>query len=601
MTELERLQMNTNQAEADLVSVKNALQDAGVEIAAGTPSSEYGGMVGEVYDAGYNKAEQYISRETAIGSSAKLINPISELGLTEFKIYGNSVQNGTPMPDNPIEIQSVGNLITDETDEHYSKYDIPIELQSKNIFNVDAFIKQCNESIESGLDSYHITKEVVDGRECIKVYGVITRNSRILPVAFKENTQYTISFDYCDIFASNICGLTLTAYYTDGSTESVFGNRAYSTIWYKKVWISQPCKTLAYISCSYGTGGAYTYIANWQIEAGDNSTEYSSYIEPSIQHIYLDEPLRKVGGVSDCIDLLSGEIVRNIEVLDDTGSLSIEESFNVVTSPIVETISIPTITLLESDTTTIIYINTVVKCDINVRYYQKGSYLEGIKSEYDAFWDKGQAYGTTTDYQNAFSGILWNNFSFKPKYNLNPTTSYMMFRNSLITGDLVYILKSLGVELNFSNCSNFQYTFNNTLFTRIGVIDTRKSTGLYNTFQFNNTIKIIDEIILKDDGSQVLSNVFIMCKALESIKVSGTIGKSISFDSSPLNKASMESIVNALFKSATGQTLTLKKSAVDAAFETSEGANDGSTSTEWIDLITPYSNQYNGNWTISLV
>ena len=43
-----------------------------------------------------------------------------------YEIYGNSVQDGTPTPDSPIEIQSVGDLVTDGTSEYYGKYDIPI-------------------------------------------------------------------------------------------------------------------------------------------------------------------------------------------------------------------------------------------------------------------------------------------------------------------------------------------------------------------------------------------------------------------------------------------------------------------------------------------
>jgi hypothetical protein len=54
MTELERLKINTTQAESDLIRVKNAIQEAGVNIASGTPSSEYADKVGEVYEAGKN-------------------------------------------------------------------------------------------------------------------------------------------------------------------------------------------------------------------------------------------------------------------------------------------------------------------------------------------------------------------------------------------------------------------------------------------------------------------------------------------------------------------------------------------------------------------
>ena len=48
-----------------------------------------------------------------------------EANLVDYKIYGNSVQDGTPTPDNPIEIQSVGdktnNLFDEENYEEKNK------------------------------------------------------------------------------------------------------------------------------------------------------------------------------------------------------------------------------------------------------------------------------------------------------------------------------------------------------------------------------------------------------------------------------------------------------------------------------------------------
>lgn len=46
--------------------------------------------------------------------------------LKNYEVYGNSVQDGTPSPEAPIEIQSVGDLVTDTASEYYGKYDIPI-------------------------------------------------------------------------------------------------------------------------------------------------------------------------------------------------------------------------------------------------------------------------------------------------------------------------------------------------------------------------------------------------------------------------------------------------------------------------------------------
>ena len=46
--------------------------------------------------------------------------------MRNYEVYGNSVQDGTPTPESPVEIQRVGDLVTDTESEYYGKYDIPI-------------------------------------------------------------------------------------------------------------------------------------------------------------------------------------------------------------------------------------------------------------------------------------------------------------------------------------------------------------------------------------------------------------------------------------------------------------------------------------------
>jgi hypothetical protein len=73
---------------------------------------------------------------------------------------------------------------------------------------------------------------------------------------------------------------------------------------------------------------------------------------------------------------------------------------------------------------------------------------------------------------------------------------------------------------------------------------------------------------------------------LENIRVRGRIVKSTNFQwSTKLSKDSIISIINALSTTTSGLSITLSKVAVNKAFETSEGANDGSTSAEWLNLI----------------
>jgi hypothetical protein len=61
-----------------------------------------------------------------------------------------------------------------------------------------------------------------------------------------------------------------------------------------------------------------------------------------------------------------------------------------------------------------------------------------------------------------------------------------------------------------------------------------------------------------------------------------------------LSKASIKSIMDVLSSTTSGLTITLSGAAVDKAFETAEGANDGRESSEWITLSTAK------NWYVTL-
>lgn len=90
---------------------------------------------------------------------------------------------------------------------------------------------------------------------------------------------------------------------------------------------------------------------------------------------------------------------------------------------------------------------------------------------------------------------------------------------------------------------------------------------------------------------------FNYCQALKEVRFKGVVKVDLQLkESEKLSKTSIESIISCLLPDASGKTLTLSKVAVDAVFETSEGADDGSSSAEWLALVAAHS-----NWTISLV
>ena len=106
--------------------------------------------------------------------------------------------------------------------------------------------------------------------------------------------------------------------------------------------------------------------------------------------------------------------------------------------------------------------------------------------------------------------------------------------------------------------------------------------------------------MLEVHESVVFNTTFSACVALEEITVAGTIGKAIDFSPcAKLNRASIESIIGALSEATSGLEARLSKAAVNKAFETSEGANDGVSSAAWYTLGGDGRDK--SNWVISLI
>ena len=213
----------------------------------------------------------------------------------------------------------------------------------------------------------------------------------------------------------------------------------------------------------------------------------------------------------------------------------------------------------------------------------------GKKAEYDRFWDSYQKKGEVYSAQYMYAQTGWNDETFKPKYSqkyINGAGN--MFNSSGIT-DLKGILESRGLIFDFKNCTNFLNFLGYSKLTRVPLISTVKAANL-NSFAYSaQNLISIDEIILKNDGSQTFTDAFRSCKALEEIRFSGKIGKSIDFQwSTKLSKASILSIFNALYDNGSNAqtlTLTLSLDAVNKAFETSEGANNGANSEELAEIV----------------
>lgn len=223
-------------------------------------------------------------------------------------------------------------------------------------------------------------------------------------------------------------------------------------------------------------------------------------------------------------------------------------------------------------------------------------YTEGVeagkKAQYDEFWDNYQDYGNRTDYNyGPFGGAGWSDSTYKPKYTPTPRQSYAMYTGSHITEIL---------NIDTSNSTSIEQLFYCCYYlTHVGTISAVSaivSTGVRYAFANCTRLVTIDKFIITENTQ--FNFTFNNCLALENLIIEGTIGQNgLNLQwSTKLSYQSIRKIIDALSSTTSGLSITLSLTAVNKAFEESEGANDGSTSQEWEYLIGTKQ-----NWTINLV
>ena len=225
-------------------------------------------------------------------------------------------------------------------------------------------------------------------------------------------------------------------------------------------------------------------------------------------------------------------------------------------------------------------------------------YEAGQKLAYDEFWDDFQQKGTLTDYRYVFGGRGWTAETFHPKYDMQPTIALSMFHSTyLLSIDLAEHLEKLGISIDFSKCTDANAVFNYGAFSRLPELNFSSASSFTNTFRQCTNLQTIDKLILTSNGSQTFTTPFYACTALENIVLEGIIGKNgLSFEwSKKLSKTSIQSIISCLSSETTGLSISFSLDAVNTAFETEKGTNNGSSSDEWKTLVSSKS-----NWNILL-
>lgn len=241
------------------------------------------------------------------------------------------------------------------------KYQIPISINGKNIFDYNSI-----------LTNHPNTVSLVEfnGKTCISwLNDTNTTYQKFLNGKFEPKTYYYFSGN---VASSNTnYDAYIRVHYTDGTFDNIFLSKYLSTsneFGELKVKIGNSNKTISHLSGSHNAAQRiYLDINSIQIEKGSIQTDYEEYFEEKAL-IELDEPLRKIGDYVDYIDFERQVVVRNVKVVDDTGTLSLEDSLRGLDTPVTEPIKLPTI--LTHENINNIYVNTsVAPSNLIVEYY----------------------------------------------------------------------------------------------------------------------------------------------------------------------------------------------------------------------------------------
>lgn len=177
----------------------------------------------------------------------------------------------------------VGDLVTDETDEHFGKYKIPVKVvYGKNLFDIDAV----------RLSAGTFTKT-----ETGFVINTATAQTDIKCVTLQPGI-YTLHVDT----------------YRDGQpcTNEKFikpGDTSYVTRGFNPITFSFNAESELWIRCFNMTGIEYRNVMLVKgAYTSDNMPEYQPYIQPQIYNTYLDKPIseNKSHSVEETIELHSG-------------------------------------------------------------------------------------------------------------------------------------------------------------------------------------------------------------------------------------------------------------------------------------------------------
>ncbi len=197
---------------------------------------------------------------TATGYPCVLENSVGKPAIS-YKIYGNTIQNGTPVPENPVEVQGVGKLITGG--EYSGKYVIPVVCRGKNLFDISTVVK---------------------GYRIIWATGALYKD---------KNAEIS---DYIPVQKASSYYVNYPVYVAAYDKNKVFIGTFFKGIWIKGSVNRTTNNFLTPENCGFIKIFTFSSVGSifqkdTQLEYGTIATKYEPYHEPITTSIYINELL----------------------------------------------------------------------------------------------------------------------------------------------------------------------------------------------------------------------------------------------------------------------------------------------------------------------
>lgn len=178
-------------------------------------------------------------------------------------------------------------------------------------------------------------------------------------------------------------------------------------------------------------------------------------------------------------------------------------------------------------------------------------YTEGKKAEYDAFWDAAQSNGAKQECAIRFWDG-WNDKNFRPKYDIY--ASALTFTNGLDESQYISTKitdlrpATIGVNIDWSLCTNFNYILRYSDVKYIGVVDMTNAKNGYCLFRDAAKLEYVEKVILPPTLDLEFKNYGFRCKNLKHISFENYFLSAVTFSECvDLTHDSLVNILNALY------------------------------------------------------